>query len=223
MLILPTLFFASPAPTLTLLSAQTLAATEDPSFTVNFGTANAGDKIVVMICEGAKGADATTVKINTTNSCTKDVTVNNGASKESVQFWYFDDAGGIIGGSLALDVNFSVGGYDTGVCVYRLTDVATGAAAASSTDTTGNPNSLSLNVAANGICIAGSATRTNGTPTYAWTGVTTEDLDAKTTYQQHSGAQDVFATAQTPLTVTATLSVAGVRDPVSAAVAYNPA
>jgi hypothetical protein len=85
------------------------------------------------------------------------------------------------------------------------------------------PASTTINCPANGAIFGVVMIRSNTDRTWTWTGIT-EDYDEfiVTGDSSHSGASDLFATQQTGLTVTATASGAGVRNPVMALASFGP-
>lgn len=91
-------------------------------------------------------------------------------------------------------------------------------------DEDSNPATGNLNVAAGGVACSVVVQRSNASPTFTWSGLT-ENLDAEmdTAGDVCSMASGAFASAQTPLAVSATSADGGVRSPRLCAVSFPKA
>lgn len=109
------------------------------------------------------------------------------------------------GTTATIVLNWSANAQGISVAVYRVVDLVSVTAHASSTDT-GTPASLTVNVPANGIIIAGSAT-IDGSPTVpsSWVGPVGDGSQTVGGASAAAWASNSYASAQTPLTVSVTV------------------
>lgn len=96
--------------------------------------------------------------------------------------------------------------YGFGIGVWRLINPSSATPTATATDTGHNPLTGSINVSAGGSCF-GAAMTVGGGPSFTWSGLT-ERFDDSQNMGAVTGASNDFASGQTPLSISATPTVA---------------
>jgi len=170
------------------------------------GTAASNRQIVVLV--SGHGTSNTTVSTVTVGgvSATELVYAQQATGTQIKAIWIASVPTGTTGDVV---VTFAAGKGSCGIGVYALYG-ASSSAHATQTDTTYSTDtvSVSIDVPAGGVCFAiGTGTAIDASTT--WTGLT-EDYDAvEESGNRHTGASDLFASAQTGLTVSAQVANVG--------------
>lgn len=204
------------------LVANEVDATDATTFTfsdVPFGAPNANRKIVVV----AVGEDVNTISaisMGGVGGSSVIETSSGGAAPVRVFIYQADVPTGLTGDIV---VTWDGSAAHCGIGVWRITGCGTGPSAAEDTGTSfgAHPLTASMNVSAGGVILA--AASSNNSDTYTWAGTTESYDETVEGGQTHSGSHDLFAAAQSGLTVSATLSGSGGGREAYSAASWAPA
>jgi hypothetical protein len=207
-----------PAPTIIAAVSHTASFVSTANLTTytfagaSFGAAAASRKIVIVACGGLAAAVGSTVTIGGVSGSSVIEKLGDGGEL-SIIMWQADVPTGTTG-----DIVIAWSGAQgrMGLEVYRIINAGTGPSAASATvsdgaDDGGGVLALTVTVPALGVVISGAANN-NGDRT-TWANVT-EDADnsiGEGSYEISSGSE-AYATLQTSLAVTATVSGTGTSE-----------
>ena len=183
--------------------------------TIDLGTAHAADKIVVVITQ-ANWAGSNSVPSSVTidgQTGVSAITPIRSAS-ETGSIWYFDDASGVVGGSSTINMTFADAEQPQIVAAYRLVNVVTGGPTTNNTHTASSSttSTLSLNVTANAILIAGSQGRRTGDDDPTWNGANEDNDTAGVAGEYQCSTASLRASStETPRTLTCVWSASQTR------------
>lgn len=156
-----------------LVNGDTTGSTAE-SVTINLGTANAGDTIVLIIFHanwsGGHAAISTVKFDGTTSAVDTGITALSSGFSET-ELFYYDDTSGAIGGSTSIDVTWSTAQSLVAVAAFRLKNVVTGGPTTNDTATGAENHAFSLNAAADSVTVAMSNQRSNTDEAATWTDI----------------------------------------------------
>ena len=178
----------------------------------------------IVVCAGQnggtrRGISGITVGGNAMTQAVQAIASGNG----DLGTWYYD-ATGATGSSVSIVLTFASTTENGCILIWTIDGAASGAAAYTAIDDNQsgiNPVTNTISVPANGVLIAGMCDGNASTYTTTWAGPTEVFDGALQTYCHMSGASDDYESAQTGLTVSATLSSANNRAAL-AATAWGP-
>ena len=165
------------------------------------GTASADRIILVGTYGNRSSAGARSVSTLTANGTSLSLVKDwGGASANTMEVW-----GGVVATGATGDVVVTFAGGDMVSCGIMVAAIhgANSTVYATASDAAGDPLSVGVNVTAGGVVFAYAA-NVNIAESFVWTNATEkfdEAVQVATVY--HSGATDNYASAQTPITVTA--------------------
>ena len=185
--------------------------------TLDLGTAVAGSKIVVLAAHAnwtGSNVAITTMDFDGTTSL-----VDTGVSESSsghgfVEGWYYDDTGGIIGGSTDINTDTTSKQQMHTIVAYRLTGAVTGGPTTSDTTTGATTHTFSLNTTTNSLLLGISSQRSNTDYSATWSGVTSLAKDFENVISgdyNNTTAGILVASGETPAAPVCTWSSAGIR------------
>ncbi len=193
---------ASPAVSVVYLEhIDTGSTSNNQSETMSFGDApGAGETRLLVIAAGTVGVSGIS---NVTIGGVSATVIGPATDNETYEFLAYAEVNTGTSGTVAFD--WSGGpGVDTGIGIWAIYNV-TATPHATATDSATDPLDVSLNVPADGVAIA-SAFSFDGPSNTVFTGLSTEDFDVDVsggqTTEGHAGAHELFASAQTPLSLT---------------------
>lgn len=193
-------FFAGgPSPVVCTLTDHAVDSANASSYTFSaksLGAASADRKIVVAALRNSGGSTAGVSSMTIGGISATLIVAKNHVNECNSELWQANVPTGTTGDIV---VNWGSSANRMGIGVWAVTGAAAAAYATSSSGSSVDNLTTTINCPASGCVIAGAA---GNSSTFVWSGVTERFEDApEGTNQKGSGASDNFAAAQTGLTV----------------------